>query len=131
MTKHVGFYSKVDGQPIHIYGDPTMSDETLQAIQEVAKAAMKMMQNKGKRHDLTSDDMILDWGEYGKSSVDNLWHCRPPQKKGFYCGMANLGNHNITEHEDGTITVSPSILITGHHGKQWHGYLERGIWREV
>jgi hypothetical protein len=39
--------------------------------------------------------------------------------------------HTIVEHEDGTITVSPSILVTGSHGKQWHGYLERGVWREV
>lgn len=38
-----------------------------------------------------------------------------------------LVTHSIVEHEDGTITVSPSILVTG--GEEWHGYLERGIWR--
>ncbi len=34
------------------------------------------------------------------------------------------------EHADGTITISPSIEI--HAGKcgYWHGFLERGIWRE-
>jgi hypothetical protein len=46
-------------------------------------------------------------------------------------GMGNLRNHEVTEHEDGTITVSPSILCTGHFDKQWHGYLERGVWRKV
>lgn len=44
--------------------------------------------------------------------------------------LANLTAHSVTEHEDGTITVSPSILITGHHGREWHGFLERGVWRE-
>lgn len=33
--------------------------------------------------------------------------------------------------EDGTITVSPSILISHWEGRSWHGYLERGVWREV
>ena len=33
------------------------------------------------------------------------------------------------EHEDGTITVTPSIVITTHVGT-WHGFLERGVWRE-
>lgn len=28
-----------------------------------------------------------------------------------------IADHDVTEHEDGTIT--------------WHGYLERGLWREV
>lgn len=131
MTQHQGFWSQADGQPIHILGDPNMSDETLHAIQELAKAVMHMMENKGTRHDLTSDDMVLKPGEYGFSSVDGLWHCRPFLRDGFYCGMANLGNHDVVEHEDGTITVKPSILITGHHGKHWHGYLKRGKWSEV
>lgn len=42
---------------------------------------------------------------------------------------ATLGGHSVIEHDDGTITVSPSILVTGHDGR-WHGYLERGTWRE-
>jgi hypothetical protein len=40
--------------------------------------------------------------------------------------------HDITEHDDGTVTVSPSILATqGEHGHDWHGFLEAGVWREV
>ncbi len=42
--------------------------------------------------------------------------------------VADLSKHAVTEHEDGTITVSPSILTRGPTG-EWHGYLERGIWR--
>jgi hypothetical protein len=47
----------------------------------------------------------------------------------------DLTAHQITEHEDGTITVTPSIqgdstsgLIIGDG---WHGFLERGVWREA
>lgn len=43
---------------------------------------------------------------------------------------ANLSAHKVAEHEDGTITVSPSILC-GNGKVEWHGYLERGIWRSV
>jgi hypothetical protein len=82
---------------------------------------------QGKRHDLAEDEYTLSPGEYGKSP-GGKWFCHVPAG-GFHVG--GLGKHAVTEHEDGTITVSPSILITGHHGKQWHGYLERGIWREV
>jgi hypothetical protein len=44
--------------------------------------------------------------------------------------MGSIEKHDVTEHEDGTITVSPSILLNDGR-KIWHGYLERGIWREV
>jgi len=72
---------------------------------------------------------LLKPGEYGK--IDGYWHGCPPQEHvGFGALFANLSGHDITEHEDGTITVSPSILITQHDGQTWHGYLERGVWRE-
>lgn len=46
--------------------------------------------------------------------------------------VGRCAKHVITEHDDGTVTVSPSILATtGSHGHDWHGYLERGVWREV
>ena len=39
----------------------------------------------------------------------------------------------MTEHEDGTITVSPSINLHPTPGMHdgWHGFLERGVWRSV
>ena len=47
-------------------------------------------------------------------------------------GTIRQGGHSITEFEDGTITVSPSILATEEeHGHDWHGFLERGIWKEA
>jgi len=53
-------------------------------------------------------------------------HCPGPGKL-----IANLGAHQVTEEADGTITVSPSILCSGGgSGLKWHGFLERGVWRE-
>jgi hypothetical protein len=48
--------------------------------------------------------------------------------------IGSLVKHTVTEHEDGTITVSPSILIYPHQSEigptpGWHGFLERGVWR--
>jgi hypothetical protein len=54
-----------------------------------------------------------------------------------WCGVSpnghqvGLRNHEVIEHEDRTITVSPSILVSGGAPDAWHGYLERGVWREV
>lgn len=59
-------------------------------------------------------------GDYWRDPF-GTWMCRPPKGPG-----GHLANHDVTEHEDGTITVSPSILTA-----EWHGYLEKGIWREV
>lgn len=47
--------------------------------------------------------------------------------------LANLSRHTVTEHDDGTISVSPSILVTTgakSGAASWHGYLECGVWRE-
>ena len=67
--------------------------------------------------------------QYGQYWDSTIWYACSPNGL-----LANLGNHKVTEHEDGTITVSPSILVTGcnENGQsiQWHGYLERGTWRE-
>lgn len=87
---------------------------------------------QGKRHDYI-ENTIPKPGEYGKL-YNGDWYGvapMPPDDYGFVV-MANLTKHTVTEHEDGTITVSPSILIGPKpDGRGWHGYLERGIWREV
>jgi hypothetical protein len=82
---------------------------------------------QGKRHDLPEDEYNLEPGEYGKSPEG--WFCRPPGGKH---GVGGINKHTITEHEDGTITVSPSILFYDNDGNPgWHGYLEHGVWKEV
>lgn len=77
----------------------------------------------GKRND--TEFHKLRPGEYGKAP-DGVWYCRPPWN---HAG-GSLRNHAVTEHEDGTITVSPSILIKMPPVGEWHGFLERGVWRE-
>jgi hypothetical protein len=39
----------------------------------------------------------------------------------------------MVEHEDGTLTLSPSINLHPTPGMHsgWHGFLERGVWRSV
>lgn len=73
--------------------------------------------------------------------------------------IGSVAKHTVVEHEDGTITVSPSILVyavetparsaeeraamqqqygwtdeetaSALDGRpEWHGFLERGVWRE-
>lgn len=74
----------------------------------------------------------LQGGEYTKYDVDGNWYGVPPDTDMLGC----FAKHKVIEHEDGTITVSPSILIGGTDEKTrqrvtWHGFLEKGIWREV
>ena len=68
----------------------------------------------------------LKEGEYGQQA--GIWYARVPGDL-----LANLKGHSVTEHEDGSITVTPSILVSGcdEHGDpiSWHGYLERGVFR--
>lgn len=67
-------------------------------------------------------------GDYGRCG--DLWMCRPPGPGELLGSLGNgTSHHQVTEHADGTITVIPSILISNHTGS-WHGYLERGVWRE-
>lgn len=45
-------------------------------------------------------------------------------------GAGELRDHTVTEHDDGTITVSPSIGFYDQSGTRFkrHGFLRRGIW---
>jgi hypothetical protein len=63
--------------------------------------------------------------------TDGVWgFCSP------IGGIGTLMSHTVREHEDGTITVAPgdgssnSILFTEGGGRTWHGYIERGLWKE-
>lgn len=51
------------------------------------------------------------------------WQVKAPDGSG--CSL-NPAIHAVTEHEDGTITVSPSIVTSS-----WHGWLVRGVWTSV
>lgn len=83
---------------------------------------------QGKRVELIEQPggfQLLNPGEYGKWN-DGTWYACTPNGHG-----ANLARHEVVEHEDGTITVTPSILVTRHRDEPvWHGYLTKGEWRE-
>jgi hypothetical protein len=74
----------------------------------------------------------LKEGEYCRRLIEGVWewHGNAPGNHG-----CNLSRHKVEEHEDRTITVSPSILIfythpdTNQRVELWHGYLEHGVWR--
>lgn len=42
-----------------------------------------------------------------------------------------LKNHQVAEHDDGTISVTPSILANGGKRNEWHGYLTNGEWKPI
>ena len=90
-------------------------------------------------------------GVYFKDS-SGVWAVVTPNGR-----HGSIAKHTVVEHEDGTITVSPSILvyavephvyeaeerarIVGSVSEEyfqewergrpgWHGFLERGVWRE-
>lgn len=60
---------------------------------------------------------------------DDGWYVHFPD-----AGLGSIRKHTIIEHEDSTISVSPSILLTGHDQSgetvHKHGYLTRGVWTE-
>lgn len=88
------------------------------------------MKIKGFRKD-NPESRIPEPGQYGRDA-SGQWFGRVPHRGEF---IANLSGHQVVEHEDGSITVEPSILIgpiklTGAQGEQWHGFLRAGEWEE-
>jgi hypothetical protein len=57
---------------------------------------------------------------YGKD-IDDMWFFK---HKDEHAGTL-FGTHTVVEHDDGTISVTPSIV-----GFKIHGYIEKGIWRD-
>ena len=67
-------------------------------------------------------------GDYGRDK-EGKWWARVPL---IGYSMGSLGNHEVFENADGTITVTPSILMNGNGDKPaWHGYLTDGVWHNV
>jgi hypothetical protein len=82
-----------------------------------------------RREDSFDDRPEFTWdevspGDYWKRR-DGSWYLQAPSGEH---GAANA-RWTITEHEDGTITVSPSLFFNTPRG--WHGFLEKGVWRKV
>lgn len=95
-------------------------------------------------------------GDYVKDPKEGYFVIKTPN--GI---VASIMNHKVIEHEDGTITVSPSVVVKNKYLHEfeskdqfmilreergsllpeqenrhtyevhWHGFLEKGIWREA
>ena len=85
-----------------------------------------------RRH-LNDHENLIHLKEFEYAKINGTWCvCLPGPCYG------NLSKHEVIEHEDGTISVSPSILVTmpvKEGGKivekeLWHGYLTKGEFRE-
>lgn len=64
----------------------------------------------------------LEAGDYGQDGRGK-WHVCTPQGQRLPIPL-----HVVSEDEDGTISVSPTIVDPS---AAWHGYLIRGQWFEV
>ena len=71
---------------------------------------------------------------YGRATAPDArpvqcwWQITAPDGK---VGSLNPAVHTVTEHEDGTITVRPSLDFSKRPGGGWHGWLEHGVFREA
>lgn len=86
------------------------------------------MKNQGKAV-RWPESGVLTRLQYAKHPHEKVWYAMTPNGL-----LANLKHHTVTEHDDGTITVQPSIEVgagTGRRSQYWHGFLEAGVWREA
>lgn len=86
---------------------------------------------QGRRRPDGTQPHELAPGEYALASADAqvVWLCSPDGKAGH---VSLTGGWTITVEGDGTVTISPSIWWDKTADPPgWHGYLDRGIWREV
>lgn len=81
--------------------------------------------------------LVKDNGRKGAVKGDALWFRLPNGQLGHILRKHEVDDGrqrwDITENPDGTITVSPSIWLQapGNPDAEWHGYLEKGVWRSV
>jgi hypothetical protein len=83
----------------------------------------RLMDNLSEKYDFSW--ALVKPGNYFKLS-DGSWFVMSPSGES---GRVSEPMWKIIEHEDGTITVFPSIFFDSPNG--WHGFLERGVWRQV
>lgn len=93
------------------------------------KRAARAQRGEGRR---VRDTEVFNPGDYGRHPRDGNWYACTPDGH-----LGNLSAHQVIEHDDGTITVSPSILVSMRDTEKkvdvelYHGYLEHGVWRQV
>lgn len=105
-------------------------------------AAGDTLQGRRVQRDAPSDVMFEGApGAYALSADRTAFYALLPNGQGIRLDVregADPGTVNgqatwgFTEHENGTLTIAPSIwLHAGPGWDGWHGFLEHGVWREV
>lgn len=79
-----------------------------------------------RRYADANGHLWLNAGQYGWDARIRRWMAVTPNGH-----WGDLSQHQVTEHDDGTITVHPSIRVSDGDGELWHGWLERGMWRQA
>lgn len=82
----------------------------------------------GKRVD--KEPHLLLPGEYTFWERGGGWYACTP------CGnLANLTGHKASVETDGSLTISPSIMVWANRNggkiELFHGWLEKGVWRDA
>jgi hypothetical protein len=62
---------------------------------------------------------------------DGIWYGRIPTENKEMFMFCNLEAHTVIEHDNKSISVEPSILVTEWNGLRWHGYLRNGVWERL
>jgi hypothetical protein len=60
----------------------------------------------------------------GQDGSRAFWYIKDPTGE---LGTIGPSHHQVVEHADGTITVTPAILKPGG----WHGFLRAGVWSTI
>lgn len=86
-------------------------------------------------HGWLDDKAMLKPGAYGQATNPRVvasgagyWQITTPDG---HVGSLNPDLHTVIEHEDGTITVSPSIDMSKRTPGAYHGWLRNGVWTSV
>jgi hypothetical protein len=69
--------------------------------------------------------LIHEIGPQSYAKIGTDWYVRVPNARRAV--KVDPEMHIVTEHEDGTITVTPSLVYKEpHEWDYWHGFLVRG-----
>lgn len=66
--------------------------------------------------------------EAGQRGAVGWWQVTTPDGS---LGCLDPKVHTVTEHEDGTITVEPSLDMSKRKPGGWHGWLRKGVFESV
>lgn len=81
------------------------------------------------------DKAMAQPGAYGRATNPRVvncgagdWQVTTPDG---HVGRLAPAIHTVVEHEDGTITVTPSIDMSQRTPGAYHGWLRAGVWESV